>query len=666
MTIKTIVFASILLGALGLFGLSLRRMIRLISIGKPENRLDHLSERFKRMMTVAFGQSKLFREPIPGMMHAFIFWGFLVLLSSILEAIGDGLSSGFTFRFIGIFYQPLQFCQDLFAGLVMVGVFIALYRRFILRPKRLQVDRHAQIDATAILLTIFLIMICLLGQNAVRIQVDVNPGGHFLSEALIPILTASTVSINNILFEIYWWMHIVLVLGFLNYLPYSKHAHILTSIPNVFLSSLKPKGALEPIDLEAEGVEKFGATDIDDLTWKQLLDGFTCTECGRCTDPCPANITGKKLSPKKIMTDIRHRVAEKGPLLLESDKVGKVKEVGKDPLENTLLHHYLTAEELFACTTCMACVQECPVNNEHIPAIVELRRSLVLMESNFPPEVQVLFKNLETNSSPWAFPASARADWAEGINIPQMSQTQDVEILFWVGCAGAFDSRYKKVTQAFAKLMQKAGIKFAILGTEEKCTGDSARRIGNEYLAQMLMKENISTLNGYNVKRIVTTCPHCFNTLKNEYPQFGGNYEVVHHTDFLMNLINEGKLKVIKEEAAKVTFHDSCYLGRYNDIYDQPREILNALPGLKMVEMKRSKSKGFCCGAGGGRMWMEETEGKRVNVERIEEALALKPDVIGTACPFCLTMLEDGVKDKEATEIVKVKDLAEILLDAVE
>ncbi len=666
MTIKTIVFASILLGALGLFGLSLRRMIRLISIGKPENRLDHLSERFKRMMTVAFGQSKLFREPIPGMMHAFIFWGFLVLLSSILEAIGDGLSSGFTFRFIGIFYQPLQFCQDLFAGLVMVGVFIALYRRFILRPKRLQVDRHAQIDATAILLTIFLIMICLLGQNAVRIQVDVNPGGHFLSEALIPILTASTVSINNILFEIYWWMHIVLVLGFLNYLPYSKHAHILTSIPNVFLSSLKPKGALEPIDLEAEGVEKFGATDIDDLTWKQLLDGFTCTECGRCTDSCPANITGKKLSPKKIMTDIRHRVAEKGPLLLESDKVGKVKEVGKDPLENTLLHHYLTAEELFACTTCMACVQECPVNNEHIPAIVELRRSLVLMESNFPPEVQVLFKNLETNSSPWAFPASARADWAEGINIPQMSQTQDVEILFWVGCAGAFDSRYKKVTQAFAKLMQKAGIKFAILGTEEKCTGDSARRIGNEYLAQMLMKENISTLNGYNVKRIVTTCPHCFNTLKNEYPQFGGNYEVVHHTDFLMNLINEGKLKVIKEEAAKVTFHDSCYLGRYNDIYDQPREILNALPGLKMVEMKRSKSKGFCCGAGGGRMWMEETEGKRVNVERIEEALALKPDVIGTACPFCLTMLEDGVKDKEATEIVKVKDLAEILLDAVE
>ena len=441
---------------------------------------------------------------------------------------------------------------------------------------------------------------------------------------------------------------------------------MLTSIPNVFFTSLKLKGALKPIDLEAEGVEKFGASDVDDLTWKQLLDGYTCTECGRCTASCPANITGKKLSPKKIMTDIRHRTLEKGNILLDRNKVSALKEGENNPLENTLLNKYLTPEELFACTTCMSCMQECPVNNEHIPAIVDLRRSLVLMESNFPLEVQVVFKNLETNFSPWAFPASTRADWAEGMNIPQMSQAQDAEILFWVGCAGAFDARYTKVTQAFAKLMQKAGIKFVILGTEEKCTGDSARRIGNEYLAQMLMKDNITTLNGYNVKKIVTTCPHCFNTLKNEYPQFGGNYEVIHHTEFLIGLINEGRLKVTKEEETKITFHDSCYLGRYNDIYDQPREILNAIPGMNTVEMNRSKSKGFCCGAGGGRMWMEESEGKRVNVERTEEALALKPDVIGTACPFCMTMLEDGVKDKEASETVKVKDIAEILLAAIE
>lgn len=665
MAMKTVIFSIVLIVAFVVFGVSLRRMIAFISIGKSENRLDHVWKRFKNMIIIAFGQKKLFREPVAGLMHAFIFWGFLVLLSSILEAIGEGLIPGLSFRLYGRFYDFLGFCQDLFAGLVIIGVTIALYRRYIFRPKRLQVDQRAQIHATIILCTILLIMVSMLGQNAARIFLVADDQGRFLSAALSPIFISADISTNRLLFEIFWWIHIVLVLGFLNYLPYSKHAHILTSVPNVFLSSLKPKGALKSIDLEAEGVEKFGASDVDDLTWKQLLDGFTCTECGRCTAACPANITGKLLSPKKIMTDIRHRTVEKGKLLLNKRKAAVIKEGEKNSLENTLLHHYITQEELFACTTCMSCIQECPVNNEHIPAIVDLRRSLVLMESSFPPEVQIVFKNLETNFSPWAFPASSRADWAEGMNIPQISQSQDVEILFWVGCAGAFDARYTKVTQAFAKLMQKAEIKFAILGTEEKCTGDSARRIGNEYLAQMLMKDNITTLNGYNVKKIVTTCPHCFNMLKNEYPQFGGNYEVVHHTDFLINLINKGKLKITKEETAKITFHDSCYLGRYNDIYDQPREILNSIPGVNIVEMKRSKSKGFCCGAGGGRMWMEENEGKRVNVERIEEALALKPDVIGTACPFCMTMLEDGVKDKEATEKVKVKDVAEILLAVV-
>ena len=666
MASKTIIFAIVLASALGAFTFSLRRMIALISIGKPENRMDHLWKRFKKMMLVAIGQTKLFREPIAGMMHAFIFWGFLVLLSSVLEAIGEGLIPGFSFRFLGVLYQPLVFLQDIFAGLVVIGICIALYRRYILRPKRLQGDWHAQIDATLILFTIFLIMVSLLGQNAVRLQLGFIDEGRILSSAMSWILASSDTSTNHLLFEIYWWVHVSLVLGFLNYLPYSKHAHVLTSVPNVFLTSLKPRGALTPINLEEEGIEKYGATDVDDLTWKQLLDGFTCTECGRCTAACPANITGKLLSPKKIMTDLRHRTVEKGKLLLNGDKKITYKEGGKNLLENTLLHHYITQEELFACTTCMSCIQECPVNNEHVPAIVDLRRSMVLMESNFPPEVQVVFKNLETNFSPWAFPASDRANWAEGMNIQQMSQSQDAEILFWVGCAGAFDARYTKVTQAFAKLMQKAGIKFAILGTEEKCTGDSARRIGNEYLAQMLMKDNIATLNNYNIKKIVTTCPHCFNMLKNEYPQFGGHYEVVHHTDFLAKLIKEGKLKVTKEEGATVTFHDSCYLGRYNDIYDQPRKILNVIPGVNTVEMKRTKSRGLCCGAGGGRMWMEEHEGKRVNVERTEEALAMKPNVIGTACPFCMTMLEDGVKDKEVTETVKVKDIAEILLAAVE
>ncbi|MEK7749159.1 MAG: (Fe-S)-binding protein, partial [Bacteroidota bacterium] len=329
----------------------------------------------------------------------------------------------------------------------------------------------------------------MLGQNATRAMLHGKDEYGFIGRAMIPMFSSIQWTNVQVWFEAFWWTHMLFVLGFLNYLPYSKHLHILTSIPNVYFTSLKSRGALKPINLEAEGIEKFGASDVEDLTWKQLLDGYTCTECGRCTAVCPANSTGKVLDPRKIIVDIRHRMEERGP-------VGNDRPVSATPefeAQKTLLHNYITADELFACTTCMACVQECPVNIEHVDAIVEMRRSLVLMESSFPPEVQVVFRNLETNYTPWAFPASARADWAEGMNVPTMASMADADVLFWVGCAGAYDNRYKKVTQAFAKLMQQAGIKFAILGLEEKCTGDPARRIGNEYLAQTLMKENVST-----------------------------------------------------------------------------------------------------------------------------------------------------------------------------
>jgi Fe-S oxidoreductase/nitrate reductase gamma subunit len=681
-TVHQLLFLLLLVGSIVVFLINVRRLVSYLRIGKPAARFDRPIERLKNVLVVAFGQSKLLREPVAGLMHFFIFWGFVILLLAVLESIGEGLSSEYSFDFLGPLYPPLVFLQDALGVLVIASIGVALFRRYISRPKRLEVSGHSRLDATVILLMILSVMISMFGQNAANIARGAPIAGEarFVSCAISSALfSASSSESVAAWFQVFWWLHVLIVLGFLNYLPYSKHLHIVSSIPNVFFGKLDARGRLLPLNLQDESATKFGASDIEDLSWKQLLDGYTCTECGRCTAACPASITGKPLSPKKIIVDIRRRTMEKAPLLVHGNTNGvgpaetqmephtRVGESSaKPPLSKQLIDDYITEEELWACTTCMACVMECPVQIEHVDSIVDMRRYLVLNETRFPKELQQTFQNLERNFTPWNFSHSTRADWAEGMHIPLLADKPDADVLFWVGCAGSYDARYKSVTRAFANLMKHAGINFAILGTEEKCNGDPARRAGNEYLAQMLMTENVATLNRYDVKTIVTTCPHCFNIFKNEYPQFGGTYMVIHHTEFIMGLIDSGKIKLSNERRKTITYHDSCYIGRYNQIYDEPRNAVAAIPGVTMVEMARSRDRGFCCGAGGARMFMEETIGKRVNIERTEEALGLNPDVIGTACPFCMTMMTDGVKAKDADERVQVKDIAELVWEAVE
>jgi Fe-S oxidoreductase len=650
MTLNALVFALVVVAAFAFFLRNVLRLVASLRLGKKENRFSGVPQRIRRVLTIAFGQSKLLREPFAGLLHFLIFWGFVVLLSAVLESMGEGLFPGFSFSFLGPLYGPLLVLVDLFGALVVVSVVVSIVRRLVDPPARLRVTGHAKWDAVFILTLILVVMLTMFGQNAARIASGVPGDARFIAVRLADMIPHESA---RVWFFVFFWGHMAAVLGFLNYLPYSKHLHVLTSIPNVYFSSLAPKGALAPINLADETLTKYGATDIGDLSWKQLLNGYTCTECGRCTSVCPANTTGKLLDPRKIMVDLRARTMEKAAAAAG----------GADPEGRQLLDNFITEQELWACTTCMACVQECPVMIEHVDTIVDLRRGLVLNESRFPDELKTTFANLERNYTPWGFGHSGRADWAEGMNIPRMADVGSADILFWVGCAGSYDARYRKVTQAFARLLQKAEVNFAILGAEEKCNGDAARRMGNEYLAQSLITENVATLNKYGVKKIVVTCPHCMQSLGKEYRQFGGVYDVVHHTTFIQELLESGKLGVPARAGAMLTFHDPCYLGRYNDVYDPPRNILDSL-GTR-VEIKRNRDRSFCCGAGGGRMWMEEKEGKRVNVERTEEALATGAGVIGTGCPFCMTMLTDGVKEQDPSGATAVKDIAELVLEAL-
>jgi len=688
---RQIIFATALLITLGVFSWTVSRLLKYFSFTRPGFPVKNLGKRFGVMMKVAFGQTKIFRRPVIGFAHAMVFWGFCVILLGSIEMVIDGLAgTEKALRFLGPVHDLIMASGDIFAVVVAVAIIIFLARRLffhIARFEGIEMKKRSHRDANISLSLILLLMMSLITMNMgylgfARTSGKEVEGIYPFANLLIAIFPGIAGKTHHVIYEASWWIHILTIFFFVNYLPYSKHFHVFMSVPNVFLSRLEPLGKLDNMDSITKEVKlmlnpetayaaaasdaqpaRFGVKDAEDATWKNYFDSLSCTECGRCTSVCPANITGKRLSPRKIMMDLRARMKEKGPLMIKN---GRDFSDGK-----SLLRDYITEEELWACTTCNACARECPININHPSLIIDMRRYLVLEEASAPGELKSVFNNIENNGAPWQYSAQDRMNWAKDLEVPVMADLhargEKPEYLFWVGCAGAFDDRYKKVVRALAKILNHLRVSYAVLGTEETCTGDPARRAGNEMLFQMQAMQVIATLNGYGVKNIITACPHCYNTFKNEYPELDGKFEVTGYIELLNRFIREKKLSIpaSARRDIKVTYHDPCYLGRANEIYEEPRNILKNIT-LNIEEMERNRSFALCCGAGGAQMFKEAEKGnKEVFIERTEDALRTGAQVIATACPFCMTMMTDGIKYKNKEEEVKNFDIAELVAEAM-
>ena len=675
-------FAIILLAS----GFALNRiayLIRLLMSAQPDpGRFRAIPKNVRYELTKVIGQKKLLQWTVPGLAHALTFWGFLVVQVTLLESIIELFDRDGKIPWIG-HHAWLGFIEDSFIALVVIALITFAIIRVVQNPRshgrKSRFYSSHMWQAYAILVMIFLVVSTVLMVRGARAALDTLPyssTGAYLSHWVGNALDGWTTGALHWLEDGFLLGHIAVVMSFLVLVVNSKHLHIFTSPLNV-LFGRQPiaLGRLKPLHIDMENMTEettIGVGKVEDFTWKQLLDGFTCTECGRCQSVCPAWNTGKELNPKQLMMWMRDNLLLRGDDLL-GEKPATATEAGSEPAPVNLMPDVFSDEFIWSCVTCGACVYECPVDIEHVDAIVDIRRYQVMMESKFPAEAGVMLRNLENSGNPWGASAQERLGWAKGLEddivIVNGRIPPDVEYLYWVGCAGAFDDRAKKAVRAFAELMVKAGVSFAILGPQESCTGDPARRAGNEYLFQEMAKANIATLKEKGVRKIVASCPHCFNTMAREYPDFGGSFEVMHHTELLARLIKDGKLKPEQPVDAKVTYHDPCYLARHNDVLKEPRTVVGAIPGVEATEMHRCKKKTFCCGAGGARMWMEETAGKRINIERIEEALETGPDIVSTGCPYCMIMLDDAVKDKvqkkEASENVQVLDVAQILARSV-
>ncbi|WP_194230803.1 heterodisulfide reductase-related iron-sulfur binding cluster [Paenibacillus donghaensis] len=671
-----------------------------VRLGKPADFRKQREGRWAEFLSQVFGQKKLFKDMKSGIMHFAIFYGFIILQFGALDLIVKGLTNGGHLPLPA--YDVFGFLQELTVLLILVAIGYAAYRRYGEKLARL---KRGWKPSMVLFLIFFIMLSVVLSLGFERVWLGQEASGLApISSLIAAIFGGISATAAQVLFYVVWWAHLLILLAFLVYIPQSKHFHLISAPVNIYLGRSEPVGKLSKLDLEDEEAESFGVGRIEDFTQKQMIDFYACVECGRCTNVCPASNTGKVLSPMHLIVKLRDHLTEKGTAVtgkspfvpefaFESGGAhaltpsgcelnwnsGEITDIrptlswqkstwsqqAKNPLELNLIGDVMTEEEIWSCTTCRNCEDQCPVGNEHVDKIIDLRRHLVLMEGSVPVEGQRALQNIERQSNPWGISRGDRANWSgevEGIKVPTVKDNPGFEYLFFVGSMGSYDLRSRKISRAFARLLNEAGINYAILGNEEKNSGDTPRRMGNEMLFQQLCMENIEIFEKYGVQKIVTACPHTFNTFKNEYPEFGlEGVEVIHHSQLLDQLIREGKLMPKHEVKERVTYHDSCYLGRYNNVYDQPRNVLKAIPGVELVEMKRTRENAMCCGAGGGMMWMEETSGKRVNLARTEQALEVNPSMISSACPYCLTMMEDGTKMKEVEDRVKAKDIAEIL-----
>jgi Fe-S oxidoreductase len=653
------IFIAVLVVSAALFGWSCFQRFRLVLLGKAENRFKDIRKRIMGVVFYAFGQRCTVSHGYRfGFNHLVLFWCFTILFIANAEFLLNGLSPDYISfsRLPHGAYYTLSFIFDVVSILALLAVCIAVIRRLAFAPSYIEARSR---DAFTILGLIALLMIAFFGLHGSEIAqgdeiaAKYMPVSNFVASNIL-----SGISVESLggYINAFWWLHAAALLVFLNYLPYSKHMHILTSIPNLFFRSMT-KVNTQPRE-EFKKDNTFGAGQIDQITWKGLFDSYSCTECGRCSNMCPATSTGKPLNPRLVIHDIKTNLLKNGPLmvakkepqlpLIGGDQEGSVKE-----------------EVIWECTTCSACMEVCPVFIEHVPKIVDMRRNLVEMRAKFPEELIAFFENIEQRSNPWGIVPSDRVKWAADINVKPF-EAGKTEYLFYVGCFGAFDARSRRVTLAISKILNAGGISWGILGKDELCCGDSLRRLGNEFVFDRMARDNVKMFKEKGVRKIITECPHCYNTLKNDYRQYGVELEVIHHTELIDNLIKDKRLELRKaEDLGTMVFHDSCYLGRLNSLYEAPRKVIASVTGQMPIEMERHHDKSFCCGAGGGRMWMEEKIGKRINVARVEEALKKDPKTICVCCPYCLTMFQDGLKDSKADDRVQVLELAEIVAQAL-